>query len=479
MRDPRWAKTRISSCNNKHENVDNFQYGGTSVMAFNEVAHRVHTTGGDDTGLGCWSWILFEGKSKYRTRIISAYVPCRTSDTHRQTVYMQHKRYFMKRGISECPRKLMQSHLCNQIRNWQNNGENIVLLIDANENLARTGPLQSLLLHDCQLIDPIREIHANPKTSLPATSLTGSVPIDSIFVSPQLRNITRGGWIRIEESIGDHRALFIDIPTHTLLGEEPFTVQRHTARKLICDQPKVVNKCNKLLHRQLKSQHTFQSYATFEQNLQNNKYTDDEAILLLDKIDRSITNSVLYAEKRCRKIKAGAAPYTPALHKAGTTINLWNNVIRKKKGCNISSTYIKRIAKKANIISPMSLSLQDCENERRIASQVYKQLKRNAKHSRDQFIHELAAQQSTRGNESIGNAVRRLARNEELRASHRRIKIVTKPFQGATERVMIRDINNDDNEIVTTDKDTIEEALHHENLEKFSLAYSSPFLKNP
>jgi len=131
MRDPRWAKTRISSCNNKHENVDNFQYGGTSVMAFNEVAHRVHTTGGDDTGLGRWSWILFEGKSKYRTRIISAYVPCRTSDTHRQTVYMQHKRYFMKRGISECPRKLLHSHLSNQIQNWQNNGENIVLLIRA------------------------------------------------------------------------------------------------------------------------------------------------------------------------------------------------------------------------------------------------------------------------------------------------------------------------------------------------------------
>jgi len=85
--------------------------------------------------------------------------------------------------------------------------------------------------------------------------------------------------------------------------------------------------------------------------LNNGSYTADIAILFLDKIDRSITNSVIYAENRCRKIKAGAVPYTPALYKAGTIINLWNKVIRKKKGCNISSTYIKRIAKKAKIAS--------------------------------------------------------------------------------------------------------------------------------
>jgi len=41
-------------------------------------------------------------------------------------------------------------------------------------------------------------------TMLPPTSLTGSVPIDAIFVSPQLQEITRGGWIQIENIIGDH-----------------------------------------------------------------------------------------------------------------------------------------------------------------------------------------------------------------------------------------------------------------------------------
>ena len=35
MKDPRWTKIRMSSCNNKHEIVETFQYGGTSIMAFN------------------------------------------------------------------------------------------------------------------------------------------------------------------------------------------------------------------------------------------------------------------------------------------------------------------------------------------------------------------------------------------------------------------------------------------------------------
>jgi len=95
---------RISSSNNKNENIETFQYGGTAVMAFNKAAHRVKSTGADPKGLGRCSWILFEGKQKRMTRIISAYIPCKTACDRRQTVYNQHKRCFHKLGNTECPR---------------------------------------------------------------------------------------------------------------------------------------------------------------------------------------------------------------------------------------------------------------------------------------------------------------------------------------------------------------------------------------
>ena len=478
MKDIRWDKMRISSTNNKHENIETFQYGGTAVMAFNTAAHRVKSTGADETGLGRWSWILFEGKHNFRTRIISAYIPCKSSIDRHQTVYNQHRRYFHKLGILECPRKLMHQQLTQQIQEWQKKGENIILLIDANENLARMGQLQSQLVYDCKLIDPIRSIYQKDTTILPSTSLTGSNPIDAIFVSPQLQDIVRGGWIQVEKSIGDHRALFVDIPIKTILGEDPFVIHRNTARRLICDQPKVVERYNKLLNRQLHNQHTFRNFEAFEKAYQSGELCTTSYITMLNKIDNSITNSILYAEKRCRKLKAGAVPYSPELNSTGKEINVWNNVLRKKRGCNISSTYIKRISKRAGISNPMSLSIEDCIKERNTASKKYRKLKRNAKKNRIQFIQELATQQAERGNETISNAINRINRNEELRESYKRIKTVTKPFFGATEKVLIPTSKSGE-ERITTNKLEIERALCKQNKEKFVSAYSSPFLQEP
>ena len=478
LKDIRWKKIRISSSNNKHESIDAFQYGGTAVISFDEAAHRVKATGADETGLGRWSWMVFEGKHKHVTRIISAYIPCKSSPDRYQTVYNQHRRYFLKQGNTECPRKIMHRQLTEQIKKWQSKGENIVLLIDTNENLARMGQLQTKLKYECQLVDPIRNIYQNDGDTLPSTSLTGSYPIDAIFVSPQLQQIVRGGWIQVEKSIGDHRALFIDIPIKTLLGENPFTIHRSTARRLICEQPKIVEKYNQLLENQLIQQKTFQKFNNFSVKYRHGITQSEDAIKELDSIDNSITNCIIYAEKRCRKLKSGMVPYTPEISAIGKEINVWNNVLRKKRGCNISSTYIKRIAKKSGIINPSELSLEDCYKERDLATKKYKRLKRNARQSRTQFIQELASQQAARGNESVSNAILRINRIEEIRDSYKRIKTVTKPFFGATEKVLIS--NHDcSEERITTDKIEIEQALCSQNRIKFTSAYSSPFLQEP
>ena len=171
-----------------------------------------------------------------------------------------------------------------------------------NENLAKMGPIQSALLYECQLTGPIRAIYHDNKSKLPPTSLTGSVPIDAIFVSPQLRSIAKGGWISISESVGYHRALFIDLPLQMLLGEDPFTIHKHSARHLVCDRPKVVSKFNKLLRQQLENQCTIIQFDKFLQHHQNGHYKNAHSIIsALDKIDRSITNAIRYAEKRCQK----------------------------------------------------------------------------------------------------------------------------------------------------------------------------------
>ena len=131
MRDIRWNKMRISPSNNRHEANEFFQYGGTgAVMSFDESAHRIKSTRADPTGLGRWSCILYEGKNIFFTRVISAYVPCKSQDDRRQTVYNQHCRYFWSKGIQLCPRQLMHQQLVQQIQTWQKKGDSIVILIE-------------------------------------------------------------------------------------------------------------------------------------------------------------------------------------------------------------------------------------------------------------------------------------------------------------------------------------------------------------
>ena len=72
----------------------------------------------------------------------------------------------------------MHQQLTDQIKKWQSKGESKVLLIDANENLSRMGQLQSKLVYECQLTDPIHKMYQNKKDTLHSTLLTGSFLID-------------------------------------------------------------------------------------------------------------------------------------------------------------------------------------------------------------------------------------------------------------------------------------------------------------
>ena len=154
---------------------------------------------------------------------------------------MQQKRYFESNGIYICPRQLMINQLTDQIELWASKGENIVLFVDANENLNKNGHLQRLLIGDkCNLIDPIRALYPNTRPP-PTYHRNRTYPIDSVFVSRKLRHIYKGGWLRFGEGIGDHRAIYMDIPTSLLLGENKFQIPPPKVRRLKCNDPKVVS----------------------------------------------------------------------------------------------------------------------------------------------------------------------------------------------------------------------------------------------
>ena len=60
------------------------------------------------------------------------------------TIYQQHKRYIMEKGLSHSPRDLFQQDLLRALSEWRKQGDHIALFIDMNEH-ALTGTLAAKL----------------------------------------------------------------------------------------------------------------------------------------------------------------------------------------------------------------------------------------------------------------------------------------------------------------------------------------------
>ena len=59
--------------------------------------------------------------------------------------------------------------------------------------------------------------------------------------------VTRAFFLPFYFGVGDHRALLIDVPQHTILGSDIHKIARPTARKLVCSKQEVQQRYNNML----------------------------------------------------------------------------------------------------------------------------------------------------------------------------------------------------------------------------------------
>jgi hypothetical protein len=115
---------RTVAAYNTHENFSRRQYGDTFQLTFGDLASRVVDTGVDDRNLGRFAWTQFQGRNGHRARVISIYVPCRSSRSSGElTVMNQHQRHFEANGMTDCPRKILLEDIRQQLQMWREAGE--------------------------------------------------------------------------------------------------------------------------------------------------------------------------------------------------------------------------------------------------------------------------------------------------------------------------------------------------------------------
>ena len=77
----------------------------------------------------------------------------------------------------------------------------------------------------------------------PATFVRGSRQIDEAWVTPDVE-ISASCFLPFFFGVGDHRAILLDIPQHSLIGGNVHKISRPKARRLQCNSHEVQQKYN-------------------------------------------------------------------------------------------------------------------------------------------------------------------------------------------------------------------------------------------
>jgi len=238
------------------DNIDAKHHpGGTLTVALGKWASRVINSG-TDAALGRWSYLEFVGRSDKRVIVVSAYRVCpQQFDATAMTVTVQQTRILLQQGVKQPnPRQQFITDLINQIRQWRMQNKEVLIGMDANENVDDPNSKIARLFDETDLID--LHHHRYPTQVKPATYQRGSNPIDLMIGSPLLARALTHAWILPfgEPPLikGDHRLLGLDFSPTILFGNTTNDVSPGMIRGVnsrneqhvqkFCKQ--VVNGCN-------------------------------------------------------------------------------------------------------------------------------------------------------------------------------------------------------------------------------------------
>ena len=183
--------------------------GGTLLCATNRMTGRFATKSSDPRGLGRWTTMSIIGRNQKMIHIVCLYRVSQEQSKGDQTSYMQQIRLLKQQGITNPnPRQQVLDDLDKMLQQWQDENNDIILMMDANSNLQDRALTQ--VLHKHKLNDALGIHHGYNQ---PPTYARGTRTIDYIFCSECIiDSISKCGILPYNELIlSDHRALFIDI----------------------------------------------------------------------------------------------------------------------------------------------------------------------------------------------------------------------------------------------------------------------------
>jgi hypothetical protein len=480
-----WETLHTVTAYNTRERPDSdWQVGGTAMLTINTAAHRMVSSGRDPSRLGRWVWTRQIGKGGLHLRICTVYRPCKNA-TGPFTVYSQHQNFFDSRAATADetldvdsalpeqapladrhtlrdklrqmnPRERLLFDLGKEMEIWLALGDQLLVMGDFNEDVR--GAVLTVFFASFGMRNIIQERHG---INLPATHQRGSVPVDGMFATPRLIP-ERCGYTEFGHGLGgDHRLPWADFTFVNALGHILPAIERPVGRRLRLHDPRVVARFVQLReeyatkHNLRQRMFEIENKASYPSNPQVND--------LYQKMDVILVESMRFADKRCRRIRRGALPFSPRLKEASQRLFLIKQLIRRRLHLRTSSRNIRRLQAKLGDTNLHLKTLDQLRLEEKRANRDRKAIANDAEGYRSRFLDELANARAEANNTNGEREAKALRHREAQRRVARKLRLISGKGIRHSVQLLTREVLDEEG------NPTIEEAYTTEDMETFAL----------
>ena len=464
------SKIRTIVGHNVHENVSRTQEGGVSLLLFGTLIQQYdfEHSGKDETGLGRWVSMLFQGENEIATRVVCGYNPCYNKNGGSRTTYQQHRRYFIRKEKDDtCPRRRFREDLEKQLKSWRESGERLIVCMDANEHIYEKS-IGKMLTNEDGLA--MREVVGDfTGKRLGATFFRGTTPIDGVWATPDVE-VVGACVMPCGYGIGDHRLFCVDFRTSSLVGAEPPRVIRAAARRLNTEIPRVENKYTDNLEA------NFARHRIIERTVeaQRSSKSKSEVKRRLDNIDVEARQYMAHSEKKCRRIKSGRIPFSPDSAMWIRRSQVYRSLLRLRANKIRNRGNLKRSARRCGIVNPLKLPLDEIRARLKVCKEKLEYFAKHGHRSRRKHLNNRLKAARQRKDEDAEARILAILEREKSKAYWRRLNYSMAKAKGRSVRTV--QTSTEDGEVTEhCTQESVQHAIWNEiHGQRFYLAEQAP-----
>lgn len=465
----------FSAVNSHSTSREQRLFGGTALFLSRTVIPRRTDSGIDLSGLGRWSWVLVTGRQGINTRIVSGYRPVRDFSNRPGTVYSQHEKYFYDQGNPREPRQAFLDDLGSLLRIWIDQGEQIILGMDVNEFIF--SPTISQWTQTLGLIPALT--HQHPALPLVDTCDRGQSnrPIDGIWITPgvDIRHCGMTGFGELDQFNSDHRLLWMDIPSESIVGYKAPPPQAKSPAYLPINDPLALRKYNNFVRRERKRQGIPDTLHGLQIRIHHGVFnaTDQRTYNTAMQTDDSIRKT---ARARCRRYYAGQVQYSDVIGLDYQERKLWSLVLKKRLGRRVDTRHIRWLMHRTNQREALQLALEQVKQAQKQCIRRYLTNKRNQVALRQAFEQKQDERLATARGTSIEVQQKQRKLTRQTKATHRHIQqVIGKRTRNRL--VMVTQRHGNQAVVQSFSQAQIEAACSREGQRRFTQAENTPFLQ--